>query len=200
MVAVSSRVQTHLRLSPRLSNSVGPGRKRGCIMADRRMLSKSLSTSRKWARLHDVLPDLAEFAKSLFPLLVVHADDYGRGPGDAFTVKLQIEPTSPRTVGDFERALDGLTTVELITRYVAGTVSVYQIINFAAHQTQRYYARPLFPDASGNYPEIPAHPRNSRKNDDLRAKNAGFAGDEKRREEMYVRTRENEVQAVQLAS
>ena len=51
-------------------------------MARGRMLSKSLSTSTKRARLHRVLGppcptcggSLAEFAQALYPLLVAHAD------------------------------------------------------------------------------------------------------------------------------
>ena len=130
-------------------------------MARGRMISKSLSTSAKRARLHDVLGPLAEFAQGLFPLLVVHADDFGRESGDAFTVRAVVDPTSPRTLADFETALGALAAVGLIERYRVGDRELLSIVEFDEHQTglhKRTEARafPPPPGTSGNFPEVPA--------------------------------------------
>jgi hypothetical protein len=105
-------------------------------MARARLLSKSLSTSEKRAALHTRAPDLAEFAQALYPLLVVHADDLGRFDGDAFTVKHQVDPTSPRALADFDAALDALDDVGLITRYLDPALGkrAMQIVDFKQHQ------------------------------------------------------------------
>jgi|SRR5262245_17727180 len=105
-------------------------------MARARLISKSLSTSEKRAALHARAPDLAEFAQALYPLLVVHADDLGRFDGDAFSVKHQVDPTSPRTLADFDAALDALDDVGLITRYLDPALSkrAVQIVDFKQHQ------------------------------------------------------------------
>jgi hypothetical protein len=104
-------------------------------MALRRMVSKSLSTSRKWVRLYAVAGDLAEFCQSLFPLLVAHSDDYGRQSGDVSTVKLVVCPGSPRSELEVEQALVHLQTVGLITIYVqADGEKVIAINKFKPHQ------------------------------------------------------------------
>ena len=54
-------------------------------MANRRMLSKNISTSRKVNRLNDR-------AALLYTWLIPHTDDYGRLEGDAFSIKAKIVP------------------------------------------------------------------------------------------------------------
>jgi hypothetical protein len=98
------------------------------------MISKSLSTSEKRARLHEVAGKLAEFAQGLFPLLVAHSDDYGRLPGDLFTVKHVIDPSSPRRQDDFAAALQALDEVGLIAWYDAAGKRCIQVLNFDPHQ------------------------------------------------------------------
>jgi len=103
------------------------------------MISKTLSTSEKRASLHLLVPDLAEFCQQLYPLLIAHADDFGRLQGDVFTVKHLIDPTSPRLLPDFERALTALDDVGLILRYESDNGGVtprrlIQIANFDPHQ------------------------------------------------------------------
>ncbi len=128
-------------------------------MARGRMLSKSLSTSRRFADLFRVAGTLAEFCQSLFPLINSHADDFGRLPGDAFTVKFLALPTSPRTVDEFETAIGYLHTVGLIQLYDAAGEKVIQINKFDENQTglhkrtQSKFPKP--PDASGKVPEFP---------------------------------------------
>ena len=106
------------------------------------MLSKSLSTSAKRARLHHVLGppcrhcggSLAEFAQALYPLLVAHTDDFGREPGDPFTVKSTIDPSSPRSLAHLVDALVALEAVGLVKIYQDGGRILLQIIDFDEHQ------------------------------------------------------------------
>lgn len=125
-------------------------------MARGRMLSKSLSTSAKRARLHEVVPDLAEFCQALYPLLVSHSDDHGRQAGDAFTVKHVIDPSSRRQLSEFDRALQALHDVDLIRWYAAGGRQVIQVQDFKPHQPGLTKPTPSkFPEFSGNSAEIP---------------------------------------------
>ena len=88
-------------------------------MARGRMIAKCLSTSEKYASLEQHAGKLAEFCQALFPLLVAHADDWGCLPGDVFTVKHLVHPTSPRKLQDFTAALGALDHVGLIQWYEA---------------------------------------------------------------------------------
>src|SRR5580765_5475447 len=99
-------------------------------MARGRMISKSLSASEKFAKLVAEIPDLAEFAQSLYPLLVVHADDFGRQQGDVFTVHHAVHPTSPRSATDFALALAALREVKLIQWYVHEGREYIAIVDF----------------------------------------------------------------------
>lgn len=124
------------------------------------MISKSLSTSRKFAQLSKIAGPLGEFCQLLFPLIVSHVDDYGRMSGDAFTVKVQVFPVSPRSEEEFETALGYLDTARLIDRYEVDGDKFIQVIKFDAHQTglhKRTESKfPEIPGNSGNPPEIPA--------------------------------------------
>jgi hypothetical protein len=95
------------------------------------MLSKKLSTSRKFA---DVGRVAGEFPQLLYPLLVAHCDDFGRQPGDAFTVKHEVFPTSPRAEIEFESALVALEVGDMIQRYHAAGRHVIQVLLFEPHQ------------------------------------------------------------------
>lgn len=121
------------------------------------MIAKALSTSRKYGRLHEVAGKRAEFCQALYPLLVAHADDFGRLPGDVYTVKHLIIPTSPRKETDLLAALASLHLVGLINWYEAGDVKCIQINNFDAHQQGLHKrTRSAFPEPSGNPPEMPS--------------------------------------------
>jgi hypothetical protein len=129
-------------------------------MARGRMISKSLSTSRKFAELANIAGPLAEFCQLLFPLLVSHADDYGRLSGDAFTVKFQVFPISPRQVDDFETAIGYIAKAGLIDVYESNGDKFIQVSKFDEHQTGLHKRAasskfPELPGTSGNPPEIP---------------------------------------------
>jgi hypothetical protein len=103
-------------------------------MARARLISRSLGSSRKFFELLHVGGDLGEFCQVLFPLLVANSDDWGRMSGDAFTVKNVVLPSSPRSEGDFSRALDLLADVDLVDRYQIGGRVYLQIKQFEVHQ------------------------------------------------------------------
>lgn len=123
------------------------------------MISKSLSTSQRFARLFQELPELAEFAQSLYPLLVAHSDDFGRQAGDLFTVKHKVHPTSPRTDDEFARALQAMHGVALIRWYEAAGTACIQVEKFEKHQTGLHKRTrsefPAPPKLSGNFLETP---------------------------------------------
>src|SRR5687767_10304446 len=98
------------------------------------MLSKSLSTSAKIATLYKLCPKLADWCRALFPLLIAHADEHGRLQGDEQTVKLQVDPISPRKLPDFVAALHLLHEAGLITWYQVGDRKVIEIVKFGEHQ------------------------------------------------------------------
>lgn len=121
------------------------------------MISKSLSTSERFASLHCEAGKLAEFCQSLYPLLVAHADDWGCLQGDVFTVKHLTHPTSPRKLPEFERALQALHNVKLITWYQVEEKWFVFIRGWYAHQQLKGH------DKDGrkrSYPEPPENPSN----------------------------------------
>jgi hypothetical protein len=121
------------------------------------MIAKSLSTSQRYAQLHQVAGRRAEFCQALYPLLVAHADDFGRLAGDVFTVKHMVVPTSPRSEADVGHALEALQKVGLIDWYDGDGRKCIQIWNFDAHQAGLHKrTRSAFPEPSGKLQEIPS--------------------------------------------
>lgn len=119
-------------------------------MARGRMISRSLSTSERRAALHQEAGKLAEFCQSLYPLLVAHADDYGRQQGDVFTIKHAVDPSSPRRLQDFDAALRHLHNVRLIEWYEVDGKWVVQIVNFESHQhLSKKAQKSKFPESPG---------------------------------------------------
>lgn len=98
------------------------------------MISKTFSTSVKRDALFVACPKMAEFCEFLFVMLVVHANDQGRLPGDEFTVKMQVDPVSRRKLADFVAGLHLLHQVGLIIWYHIEDKKFIQIVNFASHQ------------------------------------------------------------------
>ena len=125
-------------------------------MARGRMISKSLSTSEKFASLFDAAGPLAEFCQTLYPLVVVHSDDFGRLQGDAFTIKHTCFPTSPRTIADFSAAINHLHHVGLLCLYQVEQKSYIQILNFDPHQSGLHKrTQSVFPDIPGSSGKFP---------------------------------------------
>lgn len=123
------------------------------------MISKSLSTSERFASLVEVAGGLAEFCQALYPLVVAHSDDFGRLQGDAFTVKHMCFPASPRSLEDFSTALRLLDAVGLTFWYGVAGKRYLQIAQFETHQQGLHRrtrsAFPRVPGSSGNDEEMP---------------------------------------------
>ena len=149
-------------------------------MARGRMLSKSWSTSAKRGQLFAVLgppaESLIEFALALYPMLVAHADDFGREAGDIYTIKHAVDPASPRSVEEFDRVVRALAGVGLIRWYEVDGKRVVEIVDFDKHQIGLHNrTRSAFPDpppeigenvretdARGKFPKIPESSGSSR--------------------------------------
>lgn len=98
------------------------------------MISTSWSTSSKRVAIYRTAGKLAEFCLQLFPLIVVHSDDYGRQDADPSTIKLRLDPGSPRPEKEWIQALVHLHTVGLITLYEADGKCCLQVTDFDEHQ------------------------------------------------------------------
>lgn len=120
-------------------------------MARGRMISRTLGTSKRFAKL-GAYPD-GEFYQLLFPLLVSFTDDFGRIEGDSFSVKFRVFPVSPRTEDEFEAALCAMCEVGLLSRYTVGDECVVQVERWEEHQQGLHKrsksAFPAPPDGEG---------------------------------------------------
>lgn len=126
-------------------------------MARGRLISRTLGSSRKFAALHSVIPKLAEFGQSLYPLLIANSDDFGRLAGDAFTVKHAVFPTSPRRESDFHRVLVAMHIARLVHLYDVEGLQILQIMDFEGHQPGLHNrTKSKFPEVPVNFTEIPS--------------------------------------------
>lgn len=101
---------------------------------------------------------LGEFCQILFPLVIANTDDFGRMPGDAFTVKNVVLPSSRRQEKDFDRALDVLANVGLVERYTVDGRIYLQVNQFDEHQPN------LHKRTASRFPECPGNDRRYRAN------------------------------------
>jgi len=135
------------------------------------MVSKSFSTSerrgtlveRHGARCTTCGGSLAEFAQSLYMLLIAHADDFGREEGDVFTVQVKVDPLSKRTTAEFTRALAALEEVGLVQWFTGDGMKprrVLAIVDFDDHQSglhKRSTSKfPEPPGSPGKFPGVPS--------------------------------------------
>jgi hypothetical protein len=120
-------------------------------MARGRLVSRTLGSSRKFAALQQTAGRLAEFAQTLYPLLVANSDDYGRMAGDAFTVKHAVFPTSKRKEAEFRDALVAMHNACLIALYEAEGQLIIQIQQFDEHQPG------LSKRTKSRFPELPVN-------------------------------------------
>lgn len=115
------------------------------------MISKSLSSSRKFAALNH--EPLGEFCQVLYMLLIAHSDDFGRLEGDLFTVKHLVIPSSKRDETQIQQALTALDAVKLIAWYEVDGSRYVQIIDFERHQSG------LHKRTSSRFPRVPGKSR-----------------------------------------
>ncbi|MBB3111972.1 hypothetical protein FHS18_004040 [Paenibacillus phyllosphaerae] len=123
-------------------------------MADRRMLSRSISISEKV----NLLPDV--FDMLLFTWMIPHTDDFGRLHGSPAKVRALIIPMLEKSNKDVERSLTTLHNEKLIQWYEVDGDQYIQVVNFEKHQTglhKRTKSKiPENPQTSGKFPESPA--------------------------------------------
>lgn len=126
-------------------------------MARGRLILRTLGSSRKFAAVQAHAGRLAEFAQTLYQLLIAHTDDYGRLAGDAFTVKHAVFPTSPRKEAEFSTALHALRMAGLIQWYVIQDGrQVIQIVEFGKGQPNLHKrTSSTFPEYSAEFREVP---------------------------------------------
>ncbi|MDB5258089.1 MAG: dnaD, partial [Chitinophagaceae bacterium] len=138
-------------------------------MAERRMLSKTISTSRKVNKLTDR-------AGLLYTWLIAHTDDYGRMEGDALSVRAKVVPMRNSTIDEVESDLVILEK-DLIKRYTVKDEIFLELLNFDSFQTFRSDRprRAEYPDELGQLPTD-----NQRYTTDIPM---GDIGQRKRREE-----------------
>ena len=103
-------------------------------MAQIRMISRNLGSSRKFHAVNARCGKLGHFAQTLAPLIVVNADRFGRLEGDAFTVKHKVFPVSPRTEEDFETVLQAMSAVGLIRFYEVVGNRYLEVVNIDREQ------------------------------------------------------------------
>lgn len=100
-------------------------------MANRRMISKTISTSRKVNRLSDR-------ASLIYTWMQPHTDDYGRLEGDALSLKAKVVPMRPDiTEKEIEEDLNSMVKNNLIIRYEVDGERYIEIIGFDKFQTFR---------------------------------------------------------------
>lgn len=140
-------------------------------MAEKRMVSKSISVSEK---VND-LPEI--FDMLLFTWLIPHSDDFGRLPGSPAKVKGLVVPMMDKSKREIEESLGRLHDAELIQWYEIEGDKFIQVLNFEKHQ-QGLHKRtkskcPDPPNNSGNFREFPSEGKGRE----------GNRTEEKRREE-----------------
>lgn len=135
-------------------------------MAQRRMISKDISTSRKVNR-------LTERAALLYTWSIPHTDDFGRLEGDALSLKAKVVPMRSNTTDEIEQDLKEMEGLGLIFRYEVKGEKYLEIVGFDDHQTFRADRprRALYPSPDGTFPsdnqrdttDIPAGDNRQRK-------------------------------------
>lgn len=97
-------------------------------MANKRMLSKSISTSIK-------VNSVDEFSQLLFTWMIPHTDDFGRMDGEPEVVKALVMPMTRRSIKDFIKSLVSLASIGLIDWYFSDGKKVIEIVNADEHQS-----------------------------------------------------------------
>lgn len=124
-------------------------------MAEKRMLSKVISISKKF----NIRVD-SHFTRLLYVLLIPHSDDFGRLTGCPHKVKALVIPMLSDGWEMVEQSLGKLQESELITWYEVGDEQYIQINNFDDHQQGLHKrTRSKFPDPpelSRKFPEFPS--------------------------------------------
>lgn len=121
-------------------------------MANRRMLSKSISISEQ-------ANELSDFAALLFTWMIPHADDWGILPGSPKKVKALVIPMRKQTPKEVEKAIHELVSAVLVWWYEVEGEKYIQFRKWDKHQEGLHKrTKPKFPEypgSSGNILEVP---------------------------------------------
>ena len=118
-------------------------------MARGRMISKTLGSSRRFSALAEIAGDKTEFCQALYPLIVAHADDFGRLEGDSFTISKRVFPVSRRSEAEFEEALGYLQDAKLISWYGTADEKTIEVRNFSEHQQLGFVYEKTYRETNG---------------------------------------------------
>ena len=99
-------------------------------MANRRMISKSISTSRKLAK-------ASAYSSLLFTWLIPHCDDSGNMDAEPAIVRGTVMPLRPESIEDTEKALLELELLGLVKMYQINEEKFLHINKWEDHQTLR---------------------------------------------------------------
>jgi len=99
-------------------------------MATRRMVSKSISTSKKLSKVDN-------FTALLYTWIIPHCDDAGDMDRDSAVVKAKVIPMRNENKNNVEKALESLADNELIIPYDVDGQEYLHIVKWTDHQTLR---------------------------------------------------------------
>lgn len=99
-------------------------------MAQGRIISKSISTSKKLSRVDDS-------CALLFTWIQPHTDDFGHMEADSEGIKSIVAPRRKWSVSKVKKMLEKLCNVELINMYEVRGQSYLEVVNFDEHQRFR---------------------------------------------------------------
>jgi len=121
-------------------------------MAERRMISKSISVSER-------VNSMSLFARLLFTWMIPHTDDFGRMTGSPMKVKALVVPMADETKDDVENALREMVEQDLIYWYSVDGKQYIQIKNFDKHQTGLHKrTKSQYPAPEEGTPVLPTPP------------------------------------------
>ena len=114
-------------------------------MANRRMISKSISVSEQ-------VNGMTLLARLLFTWMIPHTDDWGRMAGASRTIRALVIPLVDATDAEVEAALSEIESAGLIRRYCNGGSQFLSFPKWEDHQGG------LHKRTASKYPEPPATP------------------------------------------
>lgn len=119
-------------------------------MARGRMISKSISTSRKFSRLP------SDQARMLYLMLLPHTNDFGIIEGEEFWIKYNVVPTLEHWTEELiANTLKEIEGVGLAFWYQNNGKKYIEITNFDEHQDLHKRTKSRLPDHSGKFREVP---------------------------------------------
>lgn len=115
-------------------------------MADRRMFDRAIFKSQVMCALSEKNPKMELEAQRIFEILILFADDYGRGRILLSAIKLEAFGTSPNVfakVGmeDIEKWLKQMAAEEAINIYTVKGNRYYELTGWDFYQSGKWYKR-----------------------------------------------------------